>query len=107
MLHTHPQVQPCSLCQPEPTGPRREWGGGSSFHIPRRAAPRPGGAGWGLCRLCNLLPTPGATGASLARYLLVQGGVQWVWLVGVGDAFLLLGQLPACCPTVTQRGGSS
>lgn len=37
--------------------------------------------GWGLCRLCNLLPAPGATRASLAQNSLVQG-VGYVGMAG-------------------------
>lgn len=46
--------------------------------------------GWGLCRLCNLLPAPGATRASLAWNLLVQG----VGRVGMAEG---LGMPPFSC----------
>lgn len=53
----------------QPAAPCRE-GGRSRLCTTSAIALRPG---WGLCRLCNLLPAPGATRASLARNSLVQG----------------------------------
>lgn len=80
---------------PAGTGARR------SLCTPIPPCRGPRGTGWELCRLCSLLPTPGATEASLTQYSVVQGmgGPCQQGIVGMAG-----GAAAACLPPSSSSG---
>lgn len=92
---------PARPARPEPAGPRREWGGKAASASPAGRA-----EAWG-CRVGAVQAVQPVTSPWSYRSLVSQVFVSAGWGVvgmagGAGDASLLLGSLPACCPTVTQ-----